>query len=155
MNLLSKLKYTLTIFGIFLFVPAHAGDDDFVFLFGESNFNTTNGLNITTTSGNYFVPITNSGWWNRGNNIIHKESIKNYFASTYIDSSLKGSNNFFTFDLSDISETIISASLRLFTYGMSGTSVEYKLFDITSPLSDVRATGTSALVYNDLMSGVS
>ena len=59
MNLRKKLGCALSIIGISL--PGSAMAD--LHLYGFSDFNSANGLNITTSSGDFFVPITDSGWW--------------------------------------------------------------------------------------------
>ncbi len=126
-----------------------------LFVFGVSDFNSSNGLNITTSSGDFFVPITDSGWWS--SSFGHNASNKTYFAGTCstCSASNENINNYFTFDLSDIRGTITSASLNLYTYTIAGGLVDYQLYDVTSPLSEVHATGTNTAVYNDLMTGVS
>lgn len=152
MKLKNRLGYALTAIWISMSAPALAGFDVFSF----SDFTGSNGLNITTNSGDYFVPIFDSGWWTSS---IHDVQNKNYFAGTCAPScsitSTANHNNYFTFDLTDINSTITSASLNLFTYTVAGSSVDYQLFDVTSPLSEVHASGTNAAVYNDLMTGVS
>ena len=148
MNLRKKLGCALSIIGISL--PGFAMAD--LYVYGFSGFNSSNGLNITTSSGDFFVPISDSGWWT--NSFGHDASNKNYIAG-HFDGGKGEYNNYFTFDLSGISGTITTASLNLYTYQVVGSSVDYQLFDVTSPLSEVHATGTNAAVYDDLMTGVS
>ncbi|MBP6366262.1 MAG: PEP-CTERM sorting domain-containing protein [Nitrosomonas sp.] len=148
MNLKTKLGYAVSIIGISLSGSAMAD----LYVYGFSDFNSSNGLNITTSSGDFFVPTSNSGWWN--SDFYHDERNLNYTTGHTISSKIDY-NNYFTFDLSDISGTITSASLNLYTYSVAGSSIDYQLFDVTSPLSEVHATGTNAAVYNDLMTGVS
>ncbi|WP_297325151.1 PEP-CTERM sorting domain-containing protein [Nitrosomonas sp.] len=152
MNLKTRLGYAASIIGISLSGSAMAD----LYVYGFSDFNSSNGLNITTSSGDFFVPTSDSGWWD--GNFFHDEFNKNYFAGTCSNCGDHGNgniNDYFTFDLSGISGTITSASLNLYTYSVAGSSVEFQLFDITSPLSEVHATGTNAAVYNDLMTGAS
>ncbi|WP_293008664.1 PEP-CTERM sorting domain-containing protein [Nitrosomonas sp.] len=148
----NMLSFVLLIIGISMSGSALAEIN--VFGFSNDGLNTSNGLNITTNSGDFFLPISDSGWWTSSK---HETQNKNYIAGTCFPScsTTDNHNNFFTFDFSDISETITSASLTLFTYSIAGRSVDYQLFDITSALSEVRATGTNPSVYNDLMTGVS
>ena len=148
MNLRKKLGCALSVIGISL--PGSAMAD--LFVYGFSDFNSSNGLNITTSGGDLFVPISDSGWWD--GLFFHDNSNKNYIAGHFTGSH-GDHNNYFTFDLSGINEPITSASLNLFTYTVAGSSVDYQLFDVTSPLSEVHATGTNAAVYDDLMTGVS
>lgn len=152
MKLKNKLGYALSAIGISMSGSVLA---DYLYVFGGSDFDGSNGLNIRTNSGDFFVPISDSGWWD--NLFFHDNSNKNYIAGTCPTecSSPISWNNYFTFDLSDISGTVTSASLNLYTYAIKGSSVGYQLFDITSPLSEVHASGTNANIYNDLMTGVS
>jgi hypothetical protein len=152
MNLRKKLSCALPIIGISLSGSAMAD----LYVYGFSHFsNSANGLNITTNNGDFFVPISDSGW--RDGNFFHEKSNSNFFVGHISDDvPNRGEfNNFFTFDLSGISGTITTASLNLYTYEAAGSSINYQLFDITSPLSDVHAAGTNASVYNDLMTGIS
>ncbi|PXW89665.1 putative secreted protein with PEP-CTERM sorting signal/MYXO-CTERM domain-containing protein [Nitrosomonas sp. Nm84] len=149
MNLKSRLGYAVSIIGISLSGSAVAD----LYVYGHSSLNSSNSLNITTSSGDFFVPITDSGWWT--SDFGHDASNKNYFAGHGSTATTGNHNNYFTFDLSGISGTITSASFNLFTYTVAGSSVDYQLFDVTSPLSEVHATGTNAAVYDDLMTGVS
>lgn len=149
MNLKTKLGYAVSIIGISLSESAMAD----LFVYGGSDFISSNGLNITTSSGDFFVPISDSGWWT--SDFGHDELNKNYYAGHGTHAVPGNHNNYFTFDLSGISDTITTASLNLFTYEAAGSSINYELFDVTSPLSEVHATGTNAAVYDDLMTGVS
>ena len=127
------------------------------YIFGNSEFNTSNGINITATSGDFFVPISDSGSWN-SKNFTHAGGTNYIVGDCMVDcgsSDHINFNNYFIFDLSSISGTILSASLNLYSYTVSNDSLEYLLFDVTSPLSDVHAIGPNAAVYNDLMSGIS
>ncbi len=148
----NMLSFMLPIIGISMSGSALAEIN--VFGFSNDGLNTSNGLNITTNKGDFFVPISDSGWWTSSK---HEAQNKNYIAGTCSPScsTTDNHNNFFTFDFSDINETITSASFNLFTYSIAGRSVDYQLFDITSALSEVRATGINPSVYNDLMTGVS
>lgn len=148
MNLKTRLGYAVSIIGISVSGSAMAE----LYVYGFSHFNSSNGLNITTSNGDFFVPTSDSGWWD--GDFFHDASNKNYIAGHYIGGQ-GDHNNYLTFDLSGISGTITTASLNLFTYTVAGSSVDYQLFDVTSPLSEVHATGTNAAVYNDLMTGVS
>jgi len=148
MNLRKKLSCTLSILGITLSGSAMAD----LYVFGASDFNSSNGLNITTSSGDFFVPASDSGWWSR--DFFHNDNNQNYIAGHTTNGGIDY-NNYLTFDLSGINETIISASLNLYNYGVVGSSIDYQLFDVISPLSEVRATGTNAAVFNDLMTGTS
>ncbi len=68
MKLRRKLSYALSIIGISLSGSAMAD----LYVYGFSGFNSANGLNITTSNGDFFVPITDSGW--RDGNFFHRDS---------------------------------------------------------------------------------
>lgn len=122
-------------------------------VFWGSDENPSNGLNIATTAGNFFVPTSASGWWRNGDG-LHEQINSNYIAGELFDFVVNNYNNFFTFDLSSITGSVLSASLTLYTYDTAGPDpLVYSLFDIISPLSDVRADGHNLSIYNDLMSG--
>lgn len=147
---LNKLVASIILIGATLSSPAYA--DRFVFGSSShdgSNDNPGNGLNITTTVGNFFVATSSSGWWDSEG--AHDQTNPNYIAGECCGTN---HNNFFTFDLSSVTGSVLSASLTLNSYGVTGPGpLDYSLFDITSPLSDVRATGNDLNIYNDLMSG--
>ncbi|KIO50003.1 hypothetical protein SQ11_03675 [Nitrosospira sp. NpAV] len=149
---------SIILIGVILSSPAYA--ERFVFgssgFEGDSNDSPDNGLNITTTAGNFFVATSSSGWWNSEG--AHKQINTNYIAG--VARGCCGSdanfNNFFTFDLSNVTGSVLSASLTLNSWDIVGPGpLDYSLFDITSPLPEVRATatGNDLSIYNDLMSG--
>lgn len=147
MNLKSKLNYAFAIVGFSISISAHAE----LYIFGISYDMGTNFMNITTSSGKYHVPATDSGWWS--NVAGHEETSMNYYVSKCCEGEIF--NNFFTFNLSGISGTITSASLDLYNYDIKGSSLEYRLFDITSPLHAVHSDGESNNpIYLDLMTGI-
>lgn len=149
---LNKLVAFIILIGAILSSPAYAVDR-FVFGGSHEGSNDSNGLNITTTVGNLFVATSSSGWWRSGDG-LHEQINSNYIAGEHSDPVTRNYNNFFTFDLSSVTGSVLSASLTLDSYGITGPGpLKYSLFDITSPLSDVRATGNDLNIYNDLMSG--
>lgn len=145
--------------GVILSSPAYA--DRYVFgssgAPGEGNDSPDNGLNITTTVGNFFVATSSSGWWNSKG--AHEQINTNYIAGVCCGGDANASyNNFFTFDLSNVTGSVLSASLTLYSWDIVGPGpLNYSLFDITSPLPEVRATAfeSNLSIYNDLMSGSS
>lgn len=147
---LSKLAASMVLVGAALSFSTSIYATNYFFIFSGSQATSDNGLNIATTAGNLFVPVSSSGWWEGGRG-FHLESNSNYFVS---ETDVGNYNNFFIFDLSDVSGSILSASLTLQTYEVSPNYLTYSLFDITSPLADVRADGYNLSIYNDLMSGV-
>jgi len=66
--------------------------------------------------------------------------------------------NFFTFDLSSLSDAVVSATLRLtrFDYYSSADSEIYGLFDVSTDTAILNDTnGVNAAIYADLGTGVS
>lgn len=118
------------------------------YVFGNSNFNSANGLSITTTAGTFFAANTDSGWYD--SNFSHNAGNKNYIVGTCCGK--ENFNNYFTFDLSSVTGTVLSASLKLQSYSVN-SNLTYQLFDVLSPLSTVKSSGTNSSVYYDLMSG--
>jgi hypothetical protein len=93
------------------------------------------------------INATDSGWYNNG----HNSSNKNYAAGpndTY--------RNYFVFDLSGVTGTITSATLRLDSGLVSGTPT-YDVYDVTTDVGTLMAThasGTTATnIHSDLGSG--
>lgn len=129
--------------------------------FGSSDFDSNNGLHITTTTGDFFVPNSDSGAVYGGSGAganYHDALSKNYYAGTCCNRDVKAYdiNNYFTFDLSTIGGTVLSASLMLNSFGVFGLSLEYSLFDLTSSsLKDLSTSGFVPDAYNDMMSGIS
>lgn len=145
---LNKLAISMVLVGAALSSSAHADP----FVFGSSGSDggddAGNGLNITTTTGDFFVPTSSSGWWNSAG--THDASNPNYIAGVCCEGH--NYNNFFTFDLSSVAGSVLSATLRLNSSDVTDP-LTYSLFDITSSLSDVRASGNNLDIYRDLMSG--
>ena len=122
------------------------------YVFGSSGDHTNdNGLHITTTVGNFFVATFASGWWKSTG--AHDEGGFNYVAGVCCEGITESNyNNYFTFDLSSVKGAVLSAQLTLYSGDITGAGpLNYSLFDITSPLSDMRPSGNN--VYRDLMSG--
>ncbi len=96
------------------------------------------------------VSNSDSGWYDSTGRHI---SIN----GNYIAGNLSGRtyHNFFVFDISGVSDTVTSATLKLFTHKVTA-SATYNLFDVTTPISSL-VTGGLGLVstYNDLGNGSS
>lgn len=143
---LNKIALSVALIGAALSSSAYAD----AYVFGSSNANGGNGLNLTTTAGSYFVAASSSGWWRSDG--FHSASNSNYIVGQCC--GYANFNNFFTFDLANVQGSIVSASLTLYSYSVNA-SLNYSLFDVNSPLSAVTASGTNLGIYNDLMSGAS
>lgn len=93
---------------------------------------------------------------------FHDSLSANYIAGNSSNSSgPRVFRNWFVFDLSSVTDTIIGAELRLFnpTSGFASlldTSETYSLFDVSTPISTLTATsggGSGVAVYGDLGTG--
>jgi hypothetical protein len=96
------------------------------------------------------VNAADSGWWNSTG--AHSATNKNYLTQ---ESTTTDYHNYFVFDLTDVTETITGAELRLTNSltGASGTPA-YTLFDVSTPLTDLQATGSGETdIFGDLGSG--
>ena len=97
---------------------------------------------------------TASGWWDSTG--YHGSSNSNYIAGYYSVTN-KEWHDFFVFDLSAVGESIVDAQLRLYNPSLvsSDPTEDYSLFDVTTPISTLVASGSgNTSIYNDLGSGV-
>ncbi|QDU41480.1 PEP-CTERM motif protein [Maioricimonas rarisocia] len=121
---------------------------------------------IVATAGNVqagmiTLSATDSGWYRDDG--FHQSTNENYIAGT--EHSIH--RNFFTFDLSSVSGTIVGATLRLenpnngYYYFPPGPdpSPSYALFDVTTPVATLTAAHSAGpagvAVYDDLGTGAS
>ena len=135
-----------TILGLAFSAAAQAD----AFVFGSSNFNARNVLTIVTDNGTYALNNLDSGWWNQS--MEHNASNKNYIVGECCGHG--NYNDYFTFNLSDVTGNIRSASLTLYSFQVT-TNATFSLMDVSTPISALTATGTNTAIYTDLMSGVS
>jgi hypothetical protein len=99
---------------------------------------------------------TDSGWWDDTG--FHDATNKNYVAG--ITDTGHENRDFFVFDLSTVAAPILGAQLRLFNpsggYISPFPTENYALFDVSTPLSDLRASGSGRTdIFADLGSGQS
>ena len=102
------------------------------------------------------INATDSGWWSSGG--FHSSDIKNYFVG---GGGPLDDHNYFVFDLSGVSGTVVSATLRLENpsggYGSPDPAETYTIFDVTTPVATLSASGSGAAaidIYSDLGSGM-
>ncbi len=136
------------------------------YLFGGSQPDGLEGqtLQIQLSNGEAYVASTmtgklgsesyaeNFGWWS--DTIGHFEGNYNYFAGD--DGSFGSIRNFFSFDLSDLQDTAISASLHLKPYSASYpfTPMRYDLFEVFTSASDlILSSGLNQTIFTDLGTG--
>jgi len=88
---------------------------------------------------------------------FHDSTDKNYLAGRL---SLQEHRNYFVFDLSSVTQTILSAELRVFNPTNGFTSISssetYALFDVSTPVSTLSASSSGATglaVFGDLGGG--
>src|SRR5690242_9993673 len=97
------------------------------------------------------VPITDAGWWT-------SSGTSNQF-SNYLAGFNNGDiyRNYFVFDLSSVTGTILSATLQIsaFQYHSPDPSETFALFDVSTPIQQLERTfGTQGTgIYQDLGSG--
>lgn len=106
---------------------------------------------FVTQAGPIKINYHDSGWYNRSTSNQYAVGVN----QNYVVGTLKGKTyrNWFTFDLSGITQNIISAKLRLYTGAASHTG-RYKLYDVSSNISAVIAGGNNKnKIYKDLGTG--
>ncbi len=95
----------------------------------------------------------NFGWWS--DTIGHLSGNYNYLAG-YNGALNSWNRNFFSFDLSSVQDTIVSATLHLNPYAASYpfSEMQYDLYDVSTSATDLlMASGPSSVIFNDLGSG--
>jgi hypothetical protein len=101
------------------------------------------------------ISATNSGWYRSiGTNF---PTSPNYVAGTISQYNYR---NFFVFDLSAVTETILSATLKLENPQITNNSAPstYTLYDVSTSVSALMASQTGSIgtgIYTDLGSGIS
>ena len=158
------------IFGPFLGgPPGRPGERDT--RYGTQNLILNNGMYVleATATGAYY---SNNGGMGPPVAAYHYASNSNYLAFTCSSWSCdtligpeENANDFFVFDLSKVSGPIWSASLSIGNgeYGIGANNTDYRMWDVTTPISELEADhilgpggyDPSALpIYNDLGSGL-
>jgi hypothetical protein len=94
-----------------------------------------------------------SGWWDDTG--FHDDFNNNYITGKFATATF---GDFFVFDLASLSQPITGAQLRVFNpsngFFSADPSETYTLFDITTPIPNMRATGTGQVaIFDDLRSG--
>ncbi|MBN1854022.1 MAG: hypothetical protein JW829_14930, partial [Pirellulales bacterium] len=69
---------------------------------------------LDTNTNNFTVGVRNQGWWNREGNFANAQDTNdNYFVGDLSNDGTQLLNNFFTFDISNLSGTVVGATLQL------------------------------------------
>jgi hypothetical protein len=109
-------------------------------------------ITYSTAQSEFDAGVLNQGWWSATAAPAAADSNDNYYTG------LSGSNtlrSFFTFDLSQLSGTVTSATLRVMAGGQSG-NVNLKLSDVSTAASVVNNnSGPSSSIFDDLGDGTS
>ena len=111
-------------------------------------------ITFTTAQSRFDAGVDNQGWWSPTLNNVDDNDI--YFTGINGVFSLR---NFFTFDLTSLSGTATSATLkvtRAFDSGTNGASETLEFFDVSTDATTLNNnTGTSQTIFDDLGSGTS
>lgn len=134
--------------------PAYAVDN---YLFGFSPFGTQT---LILNGGAFTLQATESGWYFQSG--IHNVSNQNYIVGDCTSCANSGSyNDYFVFDLSNITAAITSAELSIGNGNgyEAGPLSTYSLFDVNTAIASLdveRATANAAgvAIFNDFESGV-
>lgn len=129
----------------YLFGFSGGSDNDLIVTFASG------GTATFSTSQNAFAGSSyNQGWWSatEGNN----NSNTNIFVGDNVGNLL---NNFFTFTLRGLQDTVVGATLRIKDVGSaSNLPAIYSLFDVSTDAATLNTNdGTNAGIFNDLGSG--
>jgi len=111
-----------------------------------------NGSTVFDTSDSQIdAGIDNQGWWSP--NFLSSNDNDNYVTG---NSGTLLFNNFFSFNLSNFTDTVTSAQLVLPRYVTNGPyPILYSLFDVTTDVFTLNNNvGPSLSIYNDLGSGI-
>ncbi len=107
----------------------------------------------TLSYGSIQISVTSSGWYSDSGS--HGSANPNYFVRTNGTGNYR---NFFVFDLSSVTETIVSAMLKLENPQTlkNGITSTYTLFDVSTSIPTLVASQSGATgIYSDLGTGTS
>lgn len=118
--------------------------------------NTT--VTLSTDQSEFTNGSPNQGWWstnafppNLDTNDNYIVGVTSFIGTTYF-------NNFFTFDISSLSGTVVSATLNLQRYfgqsNLGNVTQSYSLYDVSTDAAVLNFNeGTNSAIFNDLGSG--
>jgi len=121
-----------------------------LFLFAASGVASATSMTLSTADNPFDPGVLNQGWWSQ--TISVTDDNDNFaFGGSY--------RNFFTFDLSPVSQTITAATLRINGTSTSGSGsypITYGVFDVSTAAATLNNNvGTSSSIWTDLGSGTS
>ena len=107
---------------------------------------------FNTSDSQFDVGVDNQGWWSSGR--AGRDTLSNYVVGRSFGKEFR---NFFTFDLSSLSGTVISANLELKRGVNAGeTNHVYGLFDVSTDAATLNNNSSlNADIFNDLGTGTS
>ncbi len=106
------------------------------------------------TSSTLTVNAADRGWWGSTGN--HMSDNKNTLTGFCSGCAGSPDNSYFVFTLPTFSGTVTSVTLKLEHEAFTSpqTTETFSVWDVTTPIATLMATGTSATsIYNDLMTG--
>jgi len=115
---------------------------------------TLTGLAPTASAATITLDATSRGWFTSGGLGIGGTAGSNYLAGEYETQEYR---NYFTFDLSGVTDLIVSASLRITagTYRSPDASETFALFDVSTPFASLTDGTGGVAAFTDLGSGTS
>jgi hypothetical protein len=109
-------------------------------------------LTVVTTTGTTVVQAASTGFYTAGGQ--HKTPNSDYLVGDFFNEPWNVANDYFTFDLFNVTGDITSATLTAFNTYQSGTPL-FSLFDVSTPSSVLNVCQSSRTdIYDDLGSGV-
>jgi hypothetical protein len=136
---------------------------EFIFGFSGSNANSLtlqlsdNSIVTLTTDQSEFTPgSSNQGWWSAV--VENDDANDNYIVGDSVGDGISLLNNFFTFDISGLSGTVVSATLNLQRFeggsNLGNATQSYSLYDVSTDAAVLNFnSGTNGAIFNDLGSG--
>ena len=120
------------------------------YIFGFSDATRDNVLTLNGVQRQ----IDDSGWYRNGVSPIHISDYQNYIVG---DVDTVAYRNYFVFDISDISAlsaSVTSASLKLYSYEVTSDDTTYRLFDVTTEIHTLIDAPYTPSAFDDLGSGI-
>jgi PEP-CTERM motif-containing protein len=115
-------------------------------------------VHFNTSDSRFDLGVDNQGWWSATR--VNVDWNDSYFVGlacgSAVCTTVHDNRNFFTFDLSSLTGSVVSATLELRHASSQSSSPAFGLFDVsTDPVTLNNNTGTSAAIFDDLGTGKS
>jgi hypothetical protein len=116
-------------------------------LFGSSDFNSGNTLNLNGTS----LANTNSGWYWGSIAELSNYATQNYAVAAASEGDVGGIafDNYFVFNISGLTQPITTASITLDSYDVAAPQ-SYSLYEFKGSVSDLLSGANSATTFSQL-----